>query len=355
MLLLLQARTALLGLSTQLLSASAGTSSSKVWSDVGAEVVEEFTSLLQTKAEGIAESDMQMVAHLSGINAEQLTAAIASNTEQLLSRPGISVTISSSGQEQPYSKDSKLVTRSSEVTRSKKTRMPPCQCRKSDESWTIPTRTSPKCIFIDLGAANGDTFRTFLSDGYGPVKNCNHGDWEAILVEANPGFAGALDAEAKLHSGKVHTFASTAAYMCEGNTSFWIDPDVTHNHWGSTMDFQEHTAEDWSHMNDLAEKNAKPMQREAVTVPTTNINRLIHEYTIPGDYVIMKMDIEGAEWDILPCLAKSSSVWLLDALYVEMHPMRWQMGNTTAQELRHLKELFRARGIVCPETYFTQT
>ena len=40
-------------------------------------------------------------------------------------------------------------------------------------------------MFIDLGAADGNTFDSFLSNGYGPVKNCPHGgDWQAILVEA---------------------------------------------------------------------------------------------------------------------------------------------------------------------------
>ena len=48
-----------------------------------------------------------------------------------------------------------------------------------------PARTEPRCVFIDLGAADGNTFDSFLANGYGPVKNCpRHGEWQAILVEA---------------------------------------------------------------------------------------------------------------------------------------------------------------------------
>jgi hypothetical protein len=35
----------------------------------------------------------------------------------------------------------------------------------------------------------------------------------------------------------VHTYASTAAYMCQGQTSFSIDPDAANNHWGSLDGF----------------------------------------------------------------------------------------------------------------------
>merc|ERR1719291_1236610 len=48
--------------------------------------------------------------------------------------------------------------------------------------------------------------------------------------------------------------------------------------------------------------------------------------TIPGDWVMVKMDIEGAEWDILPCLALAPAASLVDRLFVEIHNQ--SMGST---------------------------
>lgn len=98
----------------------------------------------------------------------------------------------------------------------------PCSCEASNAEWKAPNRTRTHCVFIDLGAANGNTFDTFLQNGYGPVKNCPNGEWEAILVEANPLFNVALHKIAETYHG-VTTKTSTAAYMCEATTSFYLD------------------------------------------------------------------------------------------------------------------------------------
>merc|ERR1719409_1006068 len=62
----------------------------------------------------------------------------------------------------------------------------PCQCVASDPSWKACTRTVPECVFIDLGAADGNSFNVFLSNGYGKVAQCPSVKWSAVLVEANP-------------------------------------------------------------------------------------------------------------------------------------------------------------------------
>eukprot|EP00928_Gymnodinium_smaydae_P001414 TRINITY_DN10524_c0_g1_i1.p1 TRINITY_DN10524_c0_g1~~TRINITY_DN10524_c0_g1_i1.p1 ORF type:complete len:291 (-),score=62.63 TRINITY_DN10524_c0_g1_i1:105-905(-) len=211
----------------------------------------------------------------------------------------------------------------------------PCACVASDPTWKRPERTTPRCIFIDLGAADGNSFQSFLSDNYGPVGNCPSNTYEAFLVEANPGFTNALNAVGTQHVGKVHPMGAHAAYMCEGKTSFNIDPDPTHNHWASSM--------------------GRQMQGQTmVTVPTVNLMRLIHENTIPGDWVMVKMDIEGAEWDVLPCLANSPDASLVDRLYVEVHPREWSSTGTTQAMFDQAKAALKAKGVDIPD-YFSKT
>jgi len=230
----------------------------------------------------------------------------------------------------------------------------PCACEKYRSSWTRTSRSEPRCIFIDLGAANGDTFRNFLDDGYGPVRDCGHGSgrWEAYLVEANPYFQPQLKIIAQNDQHRVHQFGGRAAYVCEGHASFYVAWDPNHNHWGSSMDPQLHHGEDWQHMCSLGfiefNKTIK------VTVPTININKLIYENTIPDDYVIVKMDIEGAEFDVLPCLAQSPAANHLDHLFMERHPAMWQLGQTSVVQLDDAIQLLKSKGVRVPE-YFSQT
>jgi len=217
----------------------------------------------------------------------------------------------------------------------------PCACVASAPSWKACDRIVPRCVFIDLGAADGNTFNKFMKDGYGPVAKCPSADWSAVLVEANPRFNAKLAAVGTQHPGKVTVMSSTAAYMCEAKTSFFLDTvNTAKNYWGSSM----------SSTHPDVQKSGKTK----VTVPTLNLNRILYENTIPGDWVMLKMDIEGVEWDVLPCMAQASSSALVDRLYLEQHPAEWGMAGTTPTEMETAKNTLRSKGVDIPD-YFSQT
>jgi hypothetical protein len=113
---------------------------------------------------------------------------------------------------------------------------PACQCVTANPAWKACTRTVPRCVFIDLGAADGNSFDTFLKNGYGPVGNCPSSQWSSVLVEANPRFDQKLKGVGSQHPQQLTVMSSTAAYMCEGSTSFFLDTVNTGvNYWGSSM------------------------------------------------------------------------------------------------------------------------
>jgi len=221
---------------------------------------------------------------------------------------------------------------------------PKCNCQVSNPSWKKTMRNSPKCVFIDLGAANGNTFEDFLNNRYGDVKNCAHGtgDYEAFLVEANPRFQAPLKS-IEANNPKVHAMPSTAAYMCEGETSFFLDT-VNHdnNYWGSSMSPNH--------------QDTKASGLTKVTVPTANLMKILYENTIPGDWVMVKMDIEGAEWDIMPCLATAPIASNIDRLYLEQHPADWCTKTPTPSEsvMTNAKAALKSKGVDIPG-YFSQT
>jgi FkbM family methyltransferase len=221
----------------------------------------------------------------------------------------------------------------------------PCQCELTNPNWMPCTRTVPRCVFIDLGAADGNSFNQFLSGAYGPVDKCPSVQWHAVLVEANPRFDQQLQEVGTTYSGLVTVMSSTAAYMCEASTSFYLDTVNTQkNYWGSSM----------SPNHPDVQKSGK----QKVTVPTSNLNRILFENTIPGDWVLVKMDIEGSEYDVLPCLADAPSASLIDRLYLEDHHFlpqesRGSLG-TTVPQFQAAKEKLKAKGVDVPD-YFTDT
>mmetsp|Transcript_81046 Transcript_81046/g.147899 ORF Transcript_81046/g.147899 Transcript_81046/m.147899 type:complete len:290 (+) Transcript_81046:106-975(+) len=221
---------------------------------------------------------------------------------------------------------------------------PTCTCQTANPEWKPCKRTTPKCVFIDLGAADGNTFNVFMNNGYTNLANCTAGGadaWEAILVEANPRFVQPLTAEAGKYPGKVTALHSTAAYMCEGWTSFFLDTvNAEQNNWGSSMSSDHPDVQRSGGQN--------------VTVPTMNLNRILVEHTIPADHVIVKMDIEGAEFDTLPCLAMSPSASLVDTLFLEQHSPDWGNVGTTAEGMDVAKALLMAKGVDIPD-YFSHT
>lgn len=218
---------------------------------------------------------------------------------------------------------------------------PSCKCVTTSPTWMNTTRTVPKCIFIDLGAAGGNTLDKFLNNGYGHVSNCpSAGQWEAWLVEANPHFTDRLKQTEQAHPGLVHPLASTAAYACDDNVSFSLDGAVGGcDECGSSMKRRHFLS---------------GPATQIVTVPTVNVNQLLAEHTIPEDYVILKIDIEGAEYDIFPCLANSPHAHLLDAIYLEEHPYLQSRANSTPTEYASAKATLHQMLSVSPK-YFPMT
>lgn len=217
----------------------------------------------------------------------------------------------------------------------------PCQCQPDSPDWQRPSPRPPRCLFIDLGAADGNSFMHFLQGGYGAVKGCpSSGSYEALLVEANPFFDKPLRKlmgarPSKKSTGYVRTLLSTAAYMCEGTVNFYLDTvDTQNNFWGSSMS-----------------PNTRDVQRSGkkkVSVPTINVARLLIENALPEDYVIVKADIEGSEWDIVPCLARSPAAQLIDALYVEKHPREWSLLGMDESTYQDAMSVLEQKGIFAP-------
>jgi len=186
-----------------------------------------------------------------------------------------------------------------------------------------------KQVFFDLGANRGDSSLQFVGIemsklGYqvGKAAEDNQfyavpkrlpGAWDIRMYEGHPKFDEQLyDTEQKLITADKAQYGGpftvwrnnrTLIGWYDGVIDFYIDTrsSVT---WGSSV---KQTHPDVSTKKELIKTKMLDL-----------INEITLNYT-PEDYVIVKMDIEGAEYDILPALLIRGAFPYIDELYVEFH------------------------------------
>ena len=132
---------------------------------------------------------------------------------------------------------------------------------------------------------------------------------DIYLFEANPVFNQALiDSKEKYRAQgiNVNIFPTTVVDVIDGTRTFYLDT-VTEGHdfWGSS-----------THQGapDVQNSHSKGTELTAI-----NISRWLLMNTLPHDFVVVKMDIEGAEYEVLPHMVEMSAWKVVDHLFVEYH------------------------------------
>lgn len=100
----------------------------------------------------------------------------------------------------------------------------------------------------------------------------------------------------------MYLYKEKAAWTYDGTVDFYLDK-VSDASWGSSMN-QKH--------RDV--QNGK----NKVTVKCVDLARLINQYN-ETDLIVVKMDIEGAEYDLLKDFQKKDTFKLIDFIAVEFH------------------------------------
>jgi FkbM family methyltransferase len=66
------------------------------------------------------------------------------------------------------------------------------------------------------------------------------------------------------------------------------------------------------------------MSGEVRSVPAFDFAQWLKQTVTEQDYVVMKMDVEGTEFDLIPRLFDTGAICLVDELFLECHYNRWQ-------------------------------
>lgn len=171
-------------------------------------------------------------------------------------------------------------------------------------------------IYVDLGANIGDTVDAFAR------KNPA---WDIYAFEPNPALAERL--RARFKSQPRISIVDAAAAAADGTAQFYLGMDSDQS---STL---------------LTDKKHVPNWRvdysRAETVRTVDFAQWLAANTKPGDKIIVKMDIEGAEYDVLEKLIRSGLLRRIRKLKVEWHVDRYPAQVTQERHDRIKEEVAR--------------
>ena len=178
---------------------------------------------------------------------------------------------------------------------------------------------SKRHVLLDLGANKGDSIYNFLGMNKAALSNnkidqlidrdlIDAHNWIIYAIEANHVFDASL-AEMRYQVEKqghlVFLFNQTVAWTYNGFIDFYYDTiNAKNDFWGSSV-FKE--APDVVHSGHIKQK-----------LVCKDIAKLIKSYKV-DDTIVVKMDVEGAEYVILLDFLLKDAVKLIDYIAVEYH------------------------------------
>jgi FkbM family methyltransferase len=156
-------------------------------------------------------------------------------------------------------------------------------------------KEKPRKIYIDCGAFRGDTIKAFLN------SEPNSSEYEIYAFEPNP--------YSRVHKRYGHLFKvyHAATWIADGEMPFYISEPKTETQAGTL----------------LKQKTSGNLDKKhPIMVKTMDFSKWVADNFKLDDHVVVKMDIEGAEYKVLPKMIADGSICCIDRLYLETHENR---------------------------------
>jgi len=157
-----------------------------------------------------------------------------------------------------------------------------------------------KKVFIDGGAHKGEAIEVLL-DKRDDLKGC-----EAHFFESNPDLIEILESIADSNKDYDITIHHSALWKVDGEIDF-LDSVERWGTLGGTI------------IPSIEEKWGLKIDRDNPrVVPATSLITFLDKFS-KDDYIVIKLDIEGSEYEVIQALLKSGKIDMVDELYVEWH------------------------------------
>lgn len=180
-----------------------------------------------------------------------------------------------------------------------------------------------KQVYLDIGSNIGvqirklfepsrypgaDVIRVF-DKHFGVTRNKSQ-DLCAIGIEMNPSHTSRL----KLLE---HHYTST----CNYNVKFFTETAAsTHDGFVGFLSDGDHANEEWGASTNLVLKDQSVISQTKQIVQSIDIANFILKELVPhADTIVIKLDIEGAEHDVLPRLMMTGALCNVSEIFIELH------------------------------------
>lgn len=173
-------------------------------------------------------------------------------------------------------------------------------------------------VFLDCGGNNGSSVRKFRREFDSSLR------FDIYTFEPNRAY------ESDYASFDRHTLIQSAVSDADGTAEFYLDREDGD---GSTL-FRDKLTKDTGGYGTL--DIAHP---ELVT--TVDLSRWIGDELRPSDYIVLKLDVEGAEYAVLEKMASDGTLDRIRHLFVEWH---WRkIGISESQHIHALSLVTKRR------------
>lgn len=189
-----------------------------------------------------------------------------------------------------------------------------------------------KKVFIDAGGYTGDTVKLFMEEYPNAIEfDCIH------CFEPNPAFKSMLQ-EVVLapFAGNKYHFHPEAVWIKDCELDFYL----AENPLGSSV---------------LKEKGGRSKLDKAhpIKVKAIDFSQWIKSNFDRDDFIVLKLDIEGAEYQVLRKMADEGTIYYIKDLYVDWHARKLEGfdQNIHTNMLEYLPKINLSPREMCGETW----
>ena len=143
-------------------------------------------------------------------------------------------------------------------------------------------------VFLDCGAHKGESIDLFRK------VYPNADEYEIYSFEAHPEFADEIKKRKNIN------FYNVAVWIKDSTITFYLG-----NNLGSTVEAEK--------------RSDRRKDNKTVEVKSIDFSKFIKKNFKKSDHIILKMDIECAEYQVIPKMIKDKTLDYINVLYIEFH------------------------------------